>query len=264
MNEGVSLRRVLESALQFWWIFFIVMLGGAGISAGFQAARPPLYEAYTEISTTIDFGRTGLLSDIEQDQMVGMVGDVIASQPVVEAALQAASLQGVELNVAQFRSQSFLERRGTAWMLRVRHSQPQQAAQLANHWAQASMDALTTAYHHAVQADSLYRYMLSLESCLEQTAASRPSEALCTVQNLDEIQFLLETSSRAQVEERTASQGISAALSFQHARVASPPEQPAQFGRNSLLLAGALIGLLLAVGLFAVGLPERIRKHRVS
>ena len=258
MNRAFSPLETFQSALRNWWLLVVLMILGAGVGELIHAQHPPIYEAKAELSTSIDFARTGSLSDIEQDQIIGIAGDVITSSAVLEKVVGSASELGIALDVDQFREISQAERQYYRWVLRVRHAQPETAARLANLWQEYAYAALEEAYGHAVIADGLFRYLDALQSCLGKTAVNGPMVAQCNQAHLKDVQAELAATGAEATREKLAAQGISPALGFMISSEAAVPSQPVQYQRSQLFFSGALIGLVLAVWAVYLNLPERL------
>lgn len=258
MTEEYSPLATLNRALRSWWLIVVFMVLGGGAGWIFQLVRPPVYEAYARLSTNIDFTRMGMLTDIEQDQVVGMVGDVITSPTVIEAVVSAARSEGIPIDVPTLKSIFSPGRAFYVWELRVRHENPEIAARLANLWAEYAFSALVDAHVHSLMAASLQRYMDSLESCIEQMVVTEPVSGQCSSWKLKDLQTELEKASVAVKQEKLASQGIFPGTTFALTEKAEIPVKPVLYGRNQLMLGGGLIGLLLAVWLIHLGWVEKL------
>ncbi|MEJ5200930.1 MAG: hypothetical protein WHV66_01745 [Anaerolineales bacterium] len=258
MSEEYAPLTTLDRALRNWWIIVICVVLGGGIGWIIHSFRLPVYEAHARLSTNIDFTRMGLLTDIEQDQVVGMVGDVITSPAVFEAVASAARDEGIHVDATTLKSSFFPGRAFYVWELRVRHENPEIAARLANLWAEQAFSALVDAHVHSVMAASLQRYMDALESCLEQMVVAEPVNVQCSSWRLDELQDELEKASIAVKEEKLASQGIFPGTTFALTEKAETPVKPVLYGRNQLMLTGGLVGFILAVWLIHLGWIDRL------
>ncbi len=260
-NEAFSPRETLDRALRTWWLVALMMVLGAGVGWGVHRMQPPVYEAKAAISVSIDFTHTGALTDVEEDYAIGVVGDVIGSSAVMDAAAVAAQQEGYA--AAGLAQNAYLERYNNVWTLRVRDPNPQAAAGLANQWAQAAYSTLSDAHSHALAADRLIRLQNSLQSCLEQSVASGPVQAVCALNNLDTIQADLADMGATLQQEQLASQGILAYTSFALTGKAEPPASPAIYHQGQMMLAGALIGLVLAVWGIYLQIPARLARRKV-
>lgn len=239
--------QTLQRALRWWWMIVLLMLAGAAGGWGVHFAVPPVYQARTAITTSIEFGRTGELTDIEEDQAIITVGDVIKSSTVLEETLIRATSEGIYLDMETFKENIFWEREAFRWTMRVVGNKPEETARLADLWAETAMDALQNAQAHAVQAEGLYRYLASLESCLEQAVAAEPVYALCRLDNLAGLQSAMQQTGEAARREDAASLGILPAMSFAWSEKATVPTSPSRFNQAGFILGGAMLGLVAAI-----------------
>ncbi|HEY4692787.1 MAG TPA: hypothetical protein VIH16_05070, partial [Bellilinea sp.] len=145
------------------------------------------------------------------------------------------------------------------WILRVRHGNPEQAAFLANRWIDLGIAALDSAAQHAITADGLQEYMQSLERCLEQVAVNAVVPT-CPYDTLAELQTNLVVTENEFIVERQAARNLFPQLTYEVTQRATTPQSPVTYGRNNLVLAGLLIGLLAGIAVVTSGLPERWKK----
>lgn len=252
-----STQHELQQVLRWWWVISLMALLGALCGWIIHTLKPPVYEAQAVFSAAIDYTQTGLMTQFEQDQALNAVGHLIASGEVLERVVAKSQAEGLNLTVADLRRMGSVERQVDAFILRLRATDAQQAAYLANLWASEANAVLTDAQAHALQAARLARYLQSLESCLQRSLIVPPAPALCYQQSPTELQNLItETAQQLQVE-RQASRNLFSGLLIQWAEEATPPTQPTQFGRNDLILVGTLIGLLVGIVLVELLPPFR-------
>ncbi|WP_299024443.1 hypothetical protein [uncultured Thermanaerothrix sp.] len=243
----LSTQAELQRVLRWWWVIVLAALLGAFGGWLAHAIKPPIYEAQAVFSATIDYTRTGLMTQFEQDQALNAVGHLIASNEVIERVINQLQGEGSTLTIADLRRMGTVERQVDAFVLRLRTSDPQEAARLANLWAGEADAVLADAQTHALKAASLAQYMRSIETCLQRAVMVAPATALCPQQSLEDLQALLATVGQQFQTERQASRNLFPGLSIQWVESASPPTQPVQYGRNDLMLVGALIGWVLGL-----------------
>jgi len=236
----------LSLALRRWWLVVLLVLMGGGIGWGAQFFLAPVYESRAEFAFTIDFTRTGALTDIEEDFVLGIAGDILGSSEVLDRVVVQAEAQGIVISTSQRKEVFFIERRNQTWVLRVRYPDAGSAYILAGLWADEAQTVLQDAYRHALQAEGLRRYRDTLVGCMQNSVAVEPVHAVCNLHNLGAIQQELAKTGEALQAEKLASQGLMPALLFERSQTPERPERPVRFQRNTLILAGALIGLLVA------------------
>jgi uncharacterized protein involved in exopolysaccharide biosynthesis len=253
---------MLGATFRFWWVIVVLSVAGGLLGLLFHRLNPPVYEAAGRFSASIDLVLTGPLTQLEEDIALNAVGDLITSRPVLDSVVEQAGAEGIRLTRAELRRMATVERRVNAWDLRIRHTDPLMAGQVANIWIEQGQAALLESSQHALQAASLSRYLRTLEDCLAVAAASEPSHALCSRQRFRDIQADLQQAGEALSIERKASGSLFYGLTIGPPEAAVTSEKPVRFGQNRLVLAGAVLGLLLGIGFVQSGLPARWRKSK--
>jgi uncharacterized protein involved in exopolysaccharide biosynthesis len=247
----------LQTALRFWWFLFLLMTAGGLLGWLFHRANPPVYEAVGSFSASIDFVRTGPLTENEEDLALNTIGSVINSATVLRRVVEQADAEGIETNIIALRQNVVVERRVTTWTIRLRGSDPRRVERLVNIWVDQAQIVLEDSYRSALKAGQLLRVMRSLESCLEQTSAVESRSGVCSARRLTEIQADLSAAGEEYAAAQKASRGLFPGLvpgPVEHA-VLSPG--PVARGRAQLVLAGCLLGLLVGVLLLRLGFPAR-------
>jgi hypothetical protein len=261
MNQSFSpidaFNRILNS---WWWVFLFMLLGGA-VGYGIHAFHPPVYESTAKISFNIDYTHSGQLSDVEEDQMLGVAGDVIGSTAVLEKVVSAAQAKGISIDLPSLSQSIFRERKAYIWVLRVRQSTPQKAAALAGLWGDAAYAALSDGRSHSQNAELLQRNLDGWVSCLQQSVAQLPAQALCS-QDLPAIQNGIKRVGASLQAEKLAGQGVSPALEFTLPDKSGEQDSPVIYGRNQIMLAAAVTGFILGIWSVYLGFPERLARSR--
>ncbi len=261
MNQSFSpidaFNRILNS---WWWVFLCMLLGGA-VGYGIHAFHLPVYESTARISFTIDYTHSGQLTDVEEDQILGVTGDVMGSTAVLQKVVSAAQAQGISIDLPTLKQNIFRERKAYIWVMRVRQGTPQQAAALAGLWGDAAYAALTEDRSHSLNAEMLQRNLDGLVSCLQQSVAELPAQAMCS-QDLSAIQDAIKQVGARVQAEKLAGQGISPALEFTQPDKSGQQNSPVIYGRNQMVLAAGVIGFILGIWSIYLGFPERLARIR--
>lgn len=248
---------VIQNAIHFWWfVSLLVVIGGLG-GWLFHRTHPPVYEAKAQIPIGIDYVATGPLTQYEEDTSLDGVNYLLNSPAVAQQVVDQLKKEGIQMDLSQLRQISVMERNVDLLVLRIRASDPQVALHIASIWTELGRAALLESYRHAVQADHINRYMLSLENCLSQTASSESTSGLCSQSSFAEIQSALRDAGKSLAEERLASHGLFAGLAIGPADQAQVSSKPVIYDRNQVVFAGSLIGFLLGVWLLQLGIPAR-------
>ena len=248
MPEEIVPRDTLQKILHLWWLPFIAMLIGGLCGYVFHLIQPPLYESQAVFTFSLDYGRLGKLSDVEEDQLMGAAGAVIDNTLMVNTLLTRALAQELVPQGFDFVHQISIERKSYRWVLRVRNPDAKNALRIASMWSELSQTALSEASQHAEKANLLQHQLDGLESCLEHMAVTEPAAAQCAWPSQADLQREISALGGQFQTERTASQGLLAGLGFQLSDTAQLAAQPIVNGRNTLVLAGGLLGF--AAGVF--------------
>jgi hypothetical protein len=260
MDKTFYPRDTLEQAIHSWWLIVVFMVLGGGAGLIFSLMRPPVYDAKAVFTTSIDFTRTGELTDVEVDQAIGIVGDIISSTDVTAQVIQKGKAAGISIDEANFNEMASTVRKNYLWEVHILNSNPNTAVVIANIWADAAASSLDNTYQHALLAQGYQRYLDSLESCLGQTAANQPIQSICNRSNLANIQLELAKIGSLVKQEKQASQGLLPAVLVSLSEKAQPPSNPVLFGRNQSVFSGALVGFLLALWVIYLRLPDRLTR----
>jgi hypothetical protein len=256
-QEGFAPLAALHNTLRFWWVVFLLTVIGGAAGLLFHRFNPSVYEAVGRFTASIDFVATGPLTQFEEDVALNAVQDVVFSSDVINKVAVQAQAEGIDVRADDLYRIAVIERKVNVWILRVRHSDPAVAKQIAQIWVTQGHAVLLESYAHAVQAQLLSRYVQALENCLSSSAASEPSHGLCNQHRFDEIQADLRDAGQALIEERKASRNLFAGLTIGSVDQAVVSSSPVLYGRSPLVLAGSLLGFILGVLLNQFGLPAR-------
>jgi capsular polysaccharide biosynthesis protein len=265
----ISPLRSIQSILKHWWVLVLLGVLGGGIGWLVHYLRPPLYEAKAVMAFNIDFPSLTdeNLSIYIADQTFGAGGALMFSTSVLEQLVSEAQSRGIDVNLTTIvKMVQYPERRQNLWTLRVRHPDPQTAADLANLWAEISYQQLEEAHSHAVRASVLQTYLQALGECPDPPDLNPPPPAICAGQGGIDRQDLpaIEAELNAEIQ---ASRGILTDLLFTFSQRAQVPDGPVSFETGSLVISGALIGFLCGVLLlsFPVDLvPTRSSKDQAG
>ncbi len=248
--------------LKYWWLVVLLTLWGGAVGWLTHRTRPPVYEAQVVFYAAIDFAQfpaTVELTEGDQDEILWGAAAVAISTEVAEQVVSGAQAKGITIDAPTLYRQLTLERKQANWFITIRDSDPEAAAALANLWGENALTALTVAHRHALEAQMLQASLEALNGCLQPAADTGPSLALCEGRPLADIQADIENTVEQLEAARLASQGLFPALVFDLTKKASPPLEPTQYGLNSLVFSGGLIGLLAGIWIVNSRLPVRLQ-----
>jgi hypothetical protein len=255
--DDFSPIETIERALKGWWLVALLVICGGGAGWLAHQVRPPLYEAKVVFSAAVDFKQAGSIDTLEQDKSIYVVGDIIKSSPVLDLVTADAQAAGITVDRASLLGMASLERKSEIQELRIRSTNPALAQTLVNIWADRAYAVLKTYLLHAQQADALHQQLMVLAICLQQAAVPASPDGLCQQANLADAAVQYQKVSDAMYAERLASGGLPAWVLFDLQQKADLPTQPVTYGANTLVLAGSLIGFVLALWAVAGDLPGR-------
>jgi len=233
-------------------------MAGSLLGYTIHAVQPAEYESDAAITVGIDYVLTGAMSDTQQDQALNAVGDVIQSPDVINLVVEDSALVGYPVTAEQFQQYGLAQREGYKWVLQVRSPDPQQSEELANLWAERSLDVLQDALTHAKVADVYDTQLSGLESCFQSITVAAPAYAPCNLGSAGQLRAQMADLAAQVVSERQASDSILSSMSFNISQQAVASATPVIYNRNVMVFSGAFIGLILGIWLNYLGLTERI------
>lgn len=257
MAVSFSPREKVINILTYWWVVVAAAIIGGLVGLAAFAVKKPVYEAQATFTMGIDFVRTGILTQYDKDIALTTAHGVIFSAAVMHQIADIADQNDIPVDYEMLKDTARMERKASQWTLRVRANDPNDAAFLVNQWVDIGMAALDEAYQHALAADSLQDTIDSLETCLQQVAINAVVP-LCPYQTMAELEAELKTAGDRLFIEKQASRNLFPGITYSLDQRATPPSEPALYGRNTLALAGVLIGLLAGVIIVSTGLSDRL------
>jgi hypothetical protein len=238
---------IFKQVTSSWWLVAILMIIGGLWGLFSHSFTPPIFEGQARFSVTIDYTRTGYLSDIQEDQAMRGIGSLIGSDIILQRTVNAAHTASVEISLDEFKQKSTLERGDFNWFIRFRDKDAQKAADMVNLWADQANEELLEATQHAFRAEELFNYLDSIESCLQRTTLGSDAKAPCSFPNLPIILEEIQKTGEIAYQEKEASKGLMPALSIKLVEKSQVPLSPVVFSRNAFILAGSFIGLVLGI-----------------
>lgn len=257
LDEFIPLK-MLERWFRFRWIVVCITLVGGLVGWGLHHLRPPIYEARIGFTVTYDLVNMGQVSQLEQDQASGAVGNLMIASDVLQAVVDRADEQGIAISVQELKASATLERQAQTWYIRIRQPNAQTAAAVGNVWGEIIDELLVQTYAEGIKAQSLQRYLESLEMCLQRSVVVEPVMNECSTSSLDELLGEMQTTGRLLTDARLASRGVLPSLLLDWTERAMVPDQPSHLGLGQFVAAGSLLGLITALILVETGYGERL------
>lgn len=247
MNKTFKPLDLLLSITERWWLTVFCMVAGGFFALLLTRFIPPVYEASASFSVTIDYTRTGALSDIQEDQAMRGIGRVITSNEVVESVIDEVNLQLSEYSRIQFEKDSTLDREEFQWTLRYRSSDPALADKVARIWADTSNSIIQDGLIHAQVVDSETEVLWGLEDCLKRSTGQFGTADLCGFDSSQDLVNEITQFSQLIHEGKTQTRGLFSHLAVQMVQQPQYPDSPVRHQKNLLTAIGAMAGLVLSI-----------------
>ena len=248
-----------KKAIEYWWVIVALMILGGVSGWLLSIINQPLYESKATLSTSIDYVQSGYLTDIEEDQILNLVGDNLLSDVIMDAMVIRMSDLGQSFSLADIRESIFIERQGYHWILRARNENASLAQVIVANWTEIVEDEFNTYLYHANMAEAIKRRIIGLEECYSQQIWVDPSSPLCSQKSAEEIRNEISIENREFLSELKKGHGIDPAARFAITMQASAPYQVANT-RNEMVFAGSVMGLFLGLIVIISPAIEKITK----
>jgi hypothetical protein len=262
MDQDLRIDDLYNRALSRWtWILGLAVLG-AVLGWGVSRLRPPLYMGEASAVIGIDYGRTQEMSDRAEREAFLEVQSLVLSDATFRAALHQVPPDPINpTSVTGYRSMVRLERFDPKWDFQVFSSNRDQAARLANAWAQAALDGLGEAQRHALRAADLQAQMFQA-GCSLVPGTSPDLQPKWQCENQDPS-ISAEDALSGVMKEAALSRGILPALTFSLQDEAVPPEKSVIYGRGQVILGGLILGWIVGLSLaLAIGEGQILPRRR--
>ena len=213
----------------------------------FSIAFPARYQASASLAVNIDYGTAAPLELIVEDRALDRVNQLIGSDTTLTSVVEELEMSRGSApewaSIQALRSQIRLDQRLARWELIGFSEDSDTAAEIANAWADVSVARLDQAREHARTAAQMQETPY-LVDCIGLLPAVTSNETLWQcVASGPEIDQETAEELRSEFE---ASHGILPNLAFELVQSADPPSDPVLWGRGSLVLAGGILGILIA------------------
>lgn len=227
----------IESFLKNWPRAVLLMILGGVIGLHVWLFSPKTYTASVTLAVGIDYNRTGTLSELEEDRLLGISEDIIHSDEVMAVPF---ALSG-ETDYNAFFRRTNVSRTNSAWTLSVSGKDAELTGRLALSWLDAAHERLIDAQEHAIKAEALRNELEGLTRCVQYSAENVPA-SVCPVVEEDALN---EYAARI-IEEENVSHGLPSAVRVGAANPNELTLKSASRGAAFGTLLGALCGLLAA------------------
>jgi len=221
------------------------MLLGAVIGLVISLLVPPKYEAVSKLTTNLEVVTNTNVTEIMIDAQVDIVGTLMFHPDVIERVKQALADEGLTYTATELTRKTKIERQLMTTLIKVRDTDPEVAALIATTWAEKAYERLTEAYPHALALSEAKASQALLTSCVEDV--TKQNLPFCQSLTEDKTDQILSETESIILKESPLSLGLTGELNISQYQPAPVPENPVAFVRSTLILAGALAGLVFAL-----------------
>ena len=197
------------------------------------------------------------------DSQINLVGELYFNPKVLDKLIAKEASQGIQLDLNTLEQMATVERRMLNSLIKVRHSDPKIAAKIASDWAESLYQTLEEAYPYAVEVTTAKNTLFLLENCagpqaihLEKEVPIPNVDAFCESMSKDAYDQALQASKETILKNKDGSLGLGAYLNLTQFQAAAVPTRPVSFHRGSMVLAGGVLGFLLAMSFFIFRKPH--------
>ena len=254
--DDFFLSGVVKRTVSYWWLVMLLMIIGGVTGVLVSLLAKPVFESDAAITTVIDFAYSGRMTDYEEDYLLSAVGDIIQSDAVMDQVIDAAATANLTADVNALLAGLTASRQGYRWALSSRFSDPQVAQAVNQLWLDAAMQGLQAFRSDSLVALSEFHAQVGIENCFEQAVVLDPAVPFCSAEEMEALRQQLVNLTDGSIKADLLTRLIASRVSFEVTSVPDMPSQPVHLGRNISALAGALIGLLLALIVLVAGFPR--------
>lgn len=228
-----------------WLSMAGLMLVGAliGFLLGFFFS--PKYEAIAKLTTNLEVVTGTNVSEIMVDSQVDLIGTLVFHSDVVERVRQSLADKALNYTETELKSKTRIERQLMTTLVKVRDTDPEVAAIIATTWAKEAYKRLGEAYPHALALSEAKAKQTMIVGCFND--ATKQKLPLCQALTTESATELLRGIKGTFSEESPLSLGLTGELNVSQYQPAPIPSKPVSQQRSTLILAGALAGLVLAL-----------------
>ncbi len=257
MENDLVPSELIKTIARKWWVLVLAMVIGGLIGMLITRAHKPVYQSQAVITTAVDYAYTGHLEDFELDHLIMAVGDVIDSTAVRKSVVESVFSEGVSASADEILNDMTLMRKGNNWLLTVRDSDPVTAQRTTLLWANEALDSLTALRTAATDAFRIQVAQFTLEECLSRIVVVEPVSSGCSNLELEELRQFLNSSNQSDATITHRNSILLSNLSFDLTKEPEVSASPVLFRQNLNVLAGALIGLIVALGVLFRGKTQK-------
>ncbi len=250
--------KVLRNKLTDWLSVAGIMLIGALIGLIFGFFFPPKYEATAKLTTNLEVVTSTNVTEIMVDSQVDLIGTLVFHPDVVERVRLSLADQGRTYTSTELKSKTKIERQLMTTLIKVRDTDPEVAALIASTWAEEAYGRLSEAFQHALALSEAKATQAMVVSCFNDTQQQKLP--LCQSLTTEKAAQLLGELKGVILDESPLSLGLTGELNISQYQPAPIPNRPVAQQRSTMILAGAIAGLMCALLLGELLVKEHNRE----
>jgi len=228
-----------------WLAIVVFMLIGALLGYGVSFLKQPIYEATALVTTNIALNEEGSVDEFMLDAQINHIGDLYYNSDVIQKLIEREAGKGLNLDLETLKSMASIERRMLSTLVKIRHTDPKIAAQIASDWAEILFNKLQEAYPYAVELTTAKNTLFLLENCANPPEGVEPN-AFCESMTKEDYDKALAKAKEIILKNSQQSLGLSEYLNVVQWQAAEVPARALVYHRGSMVFAGSVIGLLIA------------------
>ncbi len=250
MNKRTDMNlQLFKKGSHDWLILVVFILIGALIAFAFSFLKEPIYEATALVTSNLHLNKDGSVNEFMLDSQINHIGELYYNPNVVQKLIEREYENGIHIDLETLKEIATVERRMLNSLIKIRHKDPEVAADIASNWAEILYKTLEQAYPYALEASRAKDTLVLLENC--DNTNSNPEytieiDAFCQSMTKSEYDQALATAKETVLQNDRNSLGLSEYLNVSQYQPAAIPAKPVSFHRGSMVLAGGVIGLLFA------------------
>lgn len=254
VSEGYFIPGFFKMRKNQYLLTFLLMLVFGLIGFGISLLIKPVYEAESVVISNFEVVQGGNVTEIMIDSQLGIIGELMYSQQIVNEVIESENAAGSTLNLSQLKKNSTIERRLMSTVIKVRDTDPETAVRIANTWAITAFNQLSAAYDHALLVSEAKETLAVIEKCKNDDFFDKSN--LCKSLDMQKFEQLISTAQQTIKQETPKALGLTKEIQISQYQLAEVPEKPLYGKRADLILAGSLIGLVLFLFVQEVPLPK--------
>jgi len=243
LRRDIDPHQIFHVLFHSWYWLIVAMLMGSLIGLGITHLRPARYQASAVLRIDLAGEQYGQLSWTRKRDLLSPVRVLLLGDETLLQTLASLGKNGDKQSAAELRENLRLNDLESEWFLGALHTEPEEAARIANAWSSIALSTLQEAASYATRAAKIGAQLESSGCALRGnrgTAWDCPEKS-----GGADVASLIEQWESA----FAASHGILPSLDYEMIRGATTPRQPLYWGRGAVILSATLLGGLIGVGI---------------